>query len=370
MDKVGIRTIVVNFEDEQLPYLSLVQGDAKTRGFDIVICDSDGKEIAPSDDYIVELVATGSNAPDTPYSNRHTIEDGKYRVMIPTEALSMSGFVVLQLVFYQKSTGAVIHTIEQKCPVYRSRGQEVVESNNLYVDITALRLGIERIDELDSRYENMLGEEKIRQDAEDKRNLDEAIRKDNESIRKANEVKRESNESTRQSQESERVTAEEEREIKFDSWDKTMEGIIPNATNTIAGVVKVDKMPTETGEITVPSVGKLEEVSAQLAQTMTQTEFDSWVATLLDGGPSIFFETLTALRNTYPNGAEGVALVRETDPSRIYVWNGTDWQDFGEYQGIVVKNETITKQKLSLDLQEFINDWQAVLTEENESWVV
>ena len=189
MDKIGIRTIVVNFDDEQLPYLSLVQGDAKTRGFDIVICDSDGKEIPPNDDYIVELVATGSNAPDKPYANRHTIKDGKYRVMIPTEALSESGFVFLQLVFYQKSTGAVIHTIEQKCPVYRSRGQEVVESNNLYVDITALRLALE-----------------------------------DEETRKANEIKREEREWLRRTQEHDRVTAEEERKANEAQRQKDIVG--------------------------------------------------------------------------------------------------------------------------------------------------
>ena len=273
MDKIGIRTIIVNFDDEQLPYLSLVQGDAKTRGFDIVICDSDGKEIPPSDDYIVELVATGSNAPDKPYANRHMIKDGKYRVMIPTEALSKSGFVFLQLVFYQKSTGAVIHTIEQKCPVYKSRGQEVVESNNLYVDITALRLGLERIDELDSRYESMLGEEKIRQDAEDKRNLDEAIRKDNEEIRKANEIKRENNEVIRIDNENNRIIAEEERGIKFDSWDKTMEGIIPNATDTEKGVVKIDKTEGEEAPHTVPTIGKLEEIINRVTQEQIKNLF-------------------------------------------------------------------------------------------------
>ena len=272
MDKIGIRTIVVNFDDEQLPYMSLVQGDAKTRGFDIVICDSDGKEIPPSDDYIVELVATGSNAPDKPYANRHTVIDGKYRVMIPTEALSKSGFVVLQLVFYQKSTGAVIHTIEQKCPVYRSRGQEVVESNNLYVDITALRLGIEKIEVMETAYLQVLEDEETRKSNEIKRETNEATRKSNEVKRESNETTRKSQETARKSAEDKRVIAEEERGIKFDSWDKTMEGVLPNATDTIAGVVKVDKMPTETGEITVPSVGKLEEVTTQLAHTKNKTK--------------------------------------------------------------------------------------------------
>lgn len=82
--------------------------------------------------------------------------------------------------------------------------------------------------------------------------------------------------------------------------------------------------------------------TAQLAQTMSQTEFDSWVATLLDGGPSIFMDTLAMLESTYPDGAAGVALVRETDPAKIYVWNGSQWQSFGDYQGLEPKYHTVT----------------------------
>ena len=83
----------------------------------------------------------------------------------------------------------------------------------------------------------------------------------------------------------------------------------------------------------------------KLQESVSQSEFDSWVATLLDGGPSIFMNTLNELKTTYPNGAAGVALVRETDPAKIYVWNGTDWEDFGAYQGIEVKDGTITPEK-------------------------
>lgn len=83
----------------------------------------------------------------------------------------------------------------------------------------------------------------------------------------------------------------------------------------------------------------------KLQQALPQSEFDSWVATLLDGGPSIFMNTLSELQTTYPNGASGVALVRETDPAKIYVWNGSAWEDFGDYQGIEVKDGTITPEK-------------------------
>ena len=85
----------------------------------------------------------------------------------------------------------------------------------------------------------------------------------------------------------------------------------------------------------------------KLQETVSQSEFDSWVATLLDGGPSIFMNTLTELQTTYPNGASGVALVRETDPAKIYVWNGATWEDFGDYQGIEIKEGTVTSDKLA-----------------------
>ena len=85
----------------------------------------------------------------------------------------------------------------------------------------------------------------------------------------------------------------------------------------------------------------------KLQESVSQSDFDSWVATLLDGGPSIFMNTLSELQTTYPNGAAGVALVRETDPAKIYVWNGSEWEDFGDYQGIEIKEGAVTSEKIA-----------------------
>lgn len=85
----------------------------------------------------------------------------------------------------------------------------------------------------------------------------------------------------------------------------------------------------------------------KLQEAIPRSEFDSWVATLVDGGPSIFMNTLNELKDAYPNGASGVALVRETDPAKIYVWNGSAWEDFGDYQGFEVKDQGITTNKLA-----------------------
>lgn len=99
------------------------------------------------------------------------------------------------------------------------------------------------------------------------------------------------------------------------------------------------------------------EWARKLQESVSQSEFDSWVATLLDGGPSLFFETKAALVATYPNGAPGVALVRETDPAKIYVWNGIAWEDFGDYQGIAIKDGAVKFNNLSSSLKQLVTDF-------------
>lgn len=275
MTDIGIRDISVSFRDNKISNISLVQGDALTRGFDITFINAKGETLPVDDDYVVELVAVNSKDKDKPYACKHEIVDDKYRVMIPPEALSKSGSVTIQLVFYQKSTKAVIHTIKQKCPVYQSIGQEFVESNNLYIDITALRLGLERIEVMETAYLQVLEDEETRKSSENTRIANEQTRVeaetqrvDNEAIRNSNEIKRENNEDIRIDNENKRVSAEADRTVVFDEMTESLEDYkTPLATDTVAGKVKVDKMPTETGEITVPSVGKLkEEIKRYTAQ--------------------------------------------------------------------------------------------------------
>lgn len=109
-------------------------------------------------------------------------------------------------------------------------------------------------------------------------------------------------------------------------------------------------------EVTAQLQQNEQELSSQLAQkaekinTMTQADFDSWVATLLDGGPSIFMETLATLKATYPNGSAGVALVRETNPPKVYVWRNSDWEYFGDYTGLIPNDKSISAEKLGIDV--------------------
>ncbi|MDU7925320.1 MAG: hypothetical protein E7J43_00260 [Finegoldia magna] len=97
-------------------------------------------------------------------------------------------------------------------------------------------------------------QEQSRVDAESKRATSETTREQSEKTRKSQETERQNaekeratQEGTRKKQESsrveaekQRVKAESDRAGKFDVWDKTMQGVIPNATSTVAGIVKID----------------------------------------------------------------------------------------------------------------------------------
>lgn len=97
-------------------------------------------------------------------------------------------------------------------------------------------------------------QEQSRVDAESKRTTSETSRRQTEQTRNINETERQnaeqtrqSNEQTRVSQETDRVEAEKKRAAaesdragKFAGWDKTMQGVIPTATSTVAGIVRID----------------------------------------------------------------------------------------------------------------------------------
>lgn len=124
-------------------------------------------------------------------------------------------------------------------------------------------------------------QEQSRVDAESKRATSETTREESEKTRSTNETERQnaeqtrqSNEKTRVSQESSRVEAEKkraaaesDREGKFNAWDKTMQGVIPTATSTTAGIMKIDV----DGETVAASKKTVEESIDALGTAYSQT---------------------------------------------------------------------------------------------------
>lgn len=97
-------------------------------------------------------------------------------------------------------------------------------------------------------------QEQSRVDAESKRATSETTREQSEQARSTKETERQNAEQTRQSNEQTRISqenarvqaekqrakAESDRAGKFAGWDKTMQGVIPTATSTVAGIVRID----------------------------------------------------------------------------------------------------------------------------------
>lgn len=127
--------------------------------------------------------------------------------------------------------------------------------------------------------------ESTRQEAEDKRKSQEESRARQERTRESNEDTRKLQESERQSQEVQRQDAEKarvsaedlrkeaeiERASTFKAWDKTMEGVIPPATDTSPGVVKLDKA----GEDTAVSAGTVDEIKRDINSKAGQDSVDN-----------------------------------------------------------------------------------------------
>lgn len=151
-------------------------------------------------------------------------------------------------------------------------------------------------------------QEQKRVDAESKRATSETSREQSEQTRSTKETERQkaeqtrqSNEQTRVSQENARVEAEKQRAAaetdragKFAGWDKTMQGVIPTATSTVAGIVRIDV----DGESTAVSLKTLEETGNGLSRLLEES-----LATKADEGHFHEIENITHLQETLDNKA-------------------------------------------------------------------
>lgn len=79
--------------------------------------------------------------------------------------------------------------------------------------------------------------------------------------------------------------------------------------------------------------------NAELATKAEQAFVETMLANVVSGAPKGVYTTLTALRNAFPTGTQGVFLVLAD--GHIYYWNDTAWSDAGIYQGVKLGNGTL-----------------------------
>ena len=349
---LGIKTMTLKFDDNQLGHLAPIQGDTKSRGFVIEMVSADG-EIVPADSlHECRLYGVNSNYPDKTFYTKAEVVDGKYKVYLSTDMVSKAGTLKMQIALY-KGSEELIQSEVKEVQVTESMANGGSIGKDLVVDFTKLEKALERVDTQEKAYQDSLqkqevikadidskqkqvstdtttvkkirqdmegvmaaeasrvsaektrqsqestrqsqettrksqestrqnqettrksqesqrieaekkrvlaeteraSDEKTRQTNENKRKFAENTRSDNDAMYSRYEEQRQLQEKTRQSQETARVEAEKKRKSTFESWDLTMQGVIPNATLDKAGVVKVNGLSDEEAPYTVHSIG-------------------------------------------------------------------------------------------------------------------
>ena len=218
---LGIKSITLRFDDNQLGYLQPVQGDTKSRGFLVEMVSTDGEVLDASTTYECRLYGVNSNYPDKTFYTVATVEEGRYKLYLSTDMVSKAGTLKLQVALY-KGAEELIQSEVKEIEVSESMANGGNIGKDLVVDFTKLEKALERVDIQEKAYKDSLQkQEVIKADIDSKQRqvstdttAVKKIRTDMEGVMAA-EASRVSAEKTRQSQESTRQNQENIRENKF-----------------------------------------------------------------------------------------------------------------------------------------------------------
>ncbi|PGR00704.1 SGNH/GDSL hydrolase family protein [Priestia megaterium] len=89
---------------------------------------------------------------------------------------------------------------------------------------------------------------------------------------------------------------------------------------------------------------RLDSDAAKVLSKADLSYVETMLATAVSGAPKGFYNTLTSLKNAYPQGTDGIFLVLEN--GHIYIWSGTDWSDAGLYQSTGIANDSVSNANL------------------------
>lgn len=221
LNELGLKDITLNFDTGELDDIQLVQGDTKTRGFNVELVSNSGEVIPPNSNITLKLFGTNLNDPTKTYYTVANVIDDKYQVFFSTDMLGKMGKVEFQLALYQGSD-KLIQSNTYISDVTKSLCNGGATGKDLVVDFTKLEKALERVDTQEKAYKDSLQKQEVIKTDIDKKQKQvstdttavKKIRRDMEGVMSA-EASRVSAEKTRQSQESTRQKQEGIRESKF-----------------------------------------------------------------------------------------------------------------------------------------------------------
>lgn len=269
----------IHAQNGRIPDLFVTSGEVGVRGYAASFYNVNGELIKPSTTQNLTCYALNL-ATEKVYYTEGTYTDDTWYIEVPRQAVESDGRVAIQLALKEGDTALLI-TDTSVVDVHNFLGGDFSRpldaDNGILMDYQKLHAQAEaaaaaldamtatanRADALQKQAREDItkieAKEASRDSAESARVSAESTRASQESTRQANENTRKAQESARQNAESSRVDAEKKRKQTFDSWDKTMQGVIQPADEASVGVVKAKGAAQESAPYTVPSMGILNE---------------------------------------------------------------------------------------------------------------
>ena len=289
---LGIKSITLRFDDNQLGYLQPVQGDTKSRGFLVEMVSTDGEVLDASSNYECRLYGVNSNYPDKTFYTVATVEEGRYKLYLSTDMVSKAGTLKLQVALY-KGSQELIQSEVKEVEVTESMANGGNIGKDLVVDFTKLEKALERVDVQEKAYKDSLQNQAVIKSDIDRKQRQVSndttavrkIRKDMEGVMAAEagrvsaEKDRQSKEKTRQSQEDTRVKQEkgrastEKNRQDFELERAKAETARVSAENARASAEK-DRQSQESTRETNEDKRKSNETSRQNAESSRVQQYD------------------------------------------------------------------------------------------------
>lgn len=218
IETIGLKNISIDFLNNEIQHLFVVQGDTKTRGLLVRIKDNNGNTILASTEYELRLYAKYADEAKLLYSVADIVDE-QYRVYLTTDMLRKVGTLIIQLALY-KDNVELIQSKQSSLQVHPSMTCQIDVGEDKVIDIIKMQESLEGFEEKIDKLKNFDGfdgladlkkGEEERKQAERLRVLEESKRSENESTRKDNEDKRIESEKQRESSELSRIENEKQR---------------------------------------------------------------------------------------------------------------------------------------------------------------
>lgn len=218
IETIGLKNISIDFLNNEIQHLFVVQGDTKTRGLLVRIKDNNGNTIPASTEYELRLYAKYADEAKLLYSVADIVDE-QYRVYLTTDMLRKVGTLIIQLALY-KDNVELIQSKQSSLQVHPSMTCQIGLGEDKVIDIIKMQESLDEFEEKLDKLKNFDGfdgladlkkGEEERKQAERLRVQEESIRSENESTRKDTEDKRKESENRRESSELSRIEIEKQR---------------------------------------------------------------------------------------------------------------------------------------------------------------